>query len=111
MRRIAPAIRLDRFATWAETPSVKTSSGGRYDATDAAGRAHRRRKHSGFGVAARTRMTWSGAAYRAASVRHGPPWPLPTMVLMIVWSCPAACRAFVFWFDKQNHASKSLNSG
>jgi hypothetical protein len=69
---------LDRFATRADTSCVKTSSGGRYDATDAAGRAHRRCKHSGFGVAANTRMTLSGAAYRAASVRHGPPWPLPT---------------------------------
>src|SRR5689334_9801382 len=84
MRRIASASALDRFVTRADTSSVKTSSGGRYDATDAAGRAHRRCKHSGFGVAANMRMTLSGAAYRAASVRHGPPWPLPTMVFLYV---------------------------
>ena len=32
---------------------------------------------SGCGVAANSRTAASGAAYRAASVRHGPPWPLP----------------------------------
>src|SRR6516165_7068859 len=36
-----------------------------------------RRDRSGRGVAVSSRTAASGAAYWAASVRHGPPWPLP----------------------------------
>ena len=35
------------------------------------------RHRSGCGVAARFATATSGAAYSAAAVRHGPPWPLP----------------------------------
>jgi len=88
----------------------RTSSGGRYDATDAAGRANRLSKHSGFGAAADTRMTLSGAAYRAASVRHGPLWPLPTMAFFFV-EIIHLLLSFVKFVPAQAGSGRSSNHG